>query len=311
MSANVDGMIRAAIDAFKKGDKGEARTLLEKAIEVDEFNEKAWLWLSAVVDNPEEQRTCLENVIVINPDNERARKGLQSLGVEIPEPEDEPGPEEPVEASPFTDTSFVDDDAAFDDGDFSAQQEPPSRYVPATSSASANYDEAFDEDDYDSWMDNLKLGMEEDEQDGSFEFDDPSAFDNPDTATMPDDAYFGSDDYGAVFGEGPDAAADEEDGVYSFADYASADVGAFNNAISSSPADDDFSEFALDDDPADTGFDPNAEFEELFMQIPASIRPTHVPGEKSGGSILQRGLTALLVLVNIGAVVFLIVQVVS
>jgi len=79
MTANVDGMIRAGVEAYKKGNKDEARTLLERAIEIDDHNEMAWLWLSAVVSNKDEQRTCLENVLVINPSNERARQGLQSL----------------------------------------------------------------------------------------------------------------------------------------------------------------------------------------------------------------------------------------
>jgi hypothetical protein len=77
--ANVDGMVREGIAAYRAGRKEEARTLLMRAVEIDQFNEQAWLWLSAVVETPDEQKTCLENVLTINPNNERARQGIKML----------------------------------------------------------------------------------------------------------------------------------------------------------------------------------------------------------------------------------------
>jgi hypothetical protein len=79
MSANVDAMVREGINAYKSGQKDEARTLLLRATELDQYNEQAWLWLSGLMDTPEDQRTCLENVLAINPDNERANQGLAYL----------------------------------------------------------------------------------------------------------------------------------------------------------------------------------------------------------------------------------------
>lgn len=79
MPANVDGMVREGISAYRGGRKEEAQALLLRAVEIDQFNEQAWLWLSAVVETPEEQRTCLENVLTINPANERARQGLDTI----------------------------------------------------------------------------------------------------------------------------------------------------------------------------------------------------------------------------------------
>ncbi len=79
MSANVDAMVREGINAYRAGKREEARALLFKAVELDEHNEQAWLWLSAVVDSVEDQQTCLENVLTINPHNERARQGLRTL----------------------------------------------------------------------------------------------------------------------------------------------------------------------------------------------------------------------------------------
>lgn len=79
MAANVEAMVREGTNALKAGRKEEARALLMKAVELDELNEDAWLWLSAVVETEEDQQTCLENVLAINPANERARQGLKYL----------------------------------------------------------------------------------------------------------------------------------------------------------------------------------------------------------------------------------------
>ena len=79
MSANVEAMVREGINAFKAGRKDESRALLLKATELDQYNEQAWLWLSGLMDTPEDQRTCLENVLAINPNNERASQGLAYL----------------------------------------------------------------------------------------------------------------------------------------------------------------------------------------------------------------------------------------
>ncbi|HEX9988724.1 MAG TPA: zinc ribbon domain-containing protein [Chloroflexia bacterium] len=67
--------------AARNGDKNAARTLLTQVVERDPHNEQAWMWLSGVVAEPEEQQICLENVLVINPHNTKARKGLDFISV--------------------------------------------------------------------------------------------------------------------------------------------------------------------------------------------------------------------------------------
>lgn len=54
--------------------------MLETVLVADEHNERAWIWMSSVVDSDEERIICLENVLTINPHNETARKGLVALG---------------------------------------------------------------------------------------------------------------------------------------------------------------------------------------------------------------------------------------
>lgn len=99
---DTDQLIQAGIKALKSGDRDKANQLLMQAVQQDEGNEKAWLWLSGAVKTKEERRICLENVLTINPDNAMAQKGLTKLGFPIPqppapEPEPEPEPELDIE----------------------------------------------------------------------------------------------------------------------------------------------------------------------------------------------------------------------
>lgn len=72
-------LVEKAITAYKAKQKSQARELLMEAVDLDDKHEQAWLWLSAVVDSLEDQQVCLENVLTINPMNDRARKGLEEL----------------------------------------------------------------------------------------------------------------------------------------------------------------------------------------------------------------------------------------
>src|SRR5215213_8912196 len=71
-----DNLLEQAISAALTGRREEARALLAQLVEADESNEQAWLWLSGLVEDPEEMRTCLENVLHLNPDNVKAQHGL-------------------------------------------------------------------------------------------------------------------------------------------------------------------------------------------------------------------------------------------
>jgi tetratricopeptide (TPR) repeat protein len=77
-------LLQQGIAAAKAGRKEEARRLLLQVIERDERNEQAWLWLSGVVDSPQEKLTCLQNVLDINPENTVARAGAQWLEEQLP-----------------------------------------------------------------------------------------------------------------------------------------------------------------------------------------------------------------------------------
>jgi Flp pilus assembly protein TadD len=73
------------IAAARAGRHAEARAALLKALEADDRNESAWLWLSGVMATAAERRICLENVLAINPANDHARRGLALLEAQPPQ----------------------------------------------------------------------------------------------------------------------------------------------------------------------------------------------------------------------------------
>ncbi len=68
--------VQAGIAAAKAQDRAQARLLLHRAVEHDPDSEIAWLWLASVAESAEEGARHLEKVLDINPNNERARAGL-------------------------------------------------------------------------------------------------------------------------------------------------------------------------------------------------------------------------------------------
>ncbi|MCB0165070.1 MAG: hypothetical protein KDI79_12640, partial [Anaerolineae bacterium] len=46
-------------------------------------DDKAWLWMSSVVDSDDQRARCLYHVLAIDPENELARKGLNRLGIVV------------------------------------------------------------------------------------------------------------------------------------------------------------------------------------------------------------------------------------
>jgi tetratricopeptide (TPR) repeat protein len=72
-------LLAAGVDAVKEQRLEEAKEMLYQVIDLDERNDKAWLWLSGVVEGTDERIICLENVLTINPDHEPAKQGLRHL----------------------------------------------------------------------------------------------------------------------------------------------------------------------------------------------------------------------------------------
>ena len=337
MVANVDAMVRAGIEAYRGGKSAEARKLLEKAIELDDYNEQAWMWLSAVVETEEEKRTCLENVLVINPENEEAQRGLKMLGVESTSTSSTATSESET-ANPFTDTGMAD----FGDADFTADtgednwSEPPT----ATSSSSSVYQgPETSETEYDAWVDNLNLGTDNDQTE-NVEVAETNTFDSGNLEDM-----FGLDDSDDLFGTNDPFGSETQ-----FDDDLSADSGTFTSGpfggdlgLDSTPepapqaqsqpqvdapavvspgaeniADDDnffeelgsadFSggDFIMGDDDFEDDGQPDFTPDELFSFIPDNISATRLPGVKQGVSIVSIVILVVLIAMNLGAIAFVV-----
>jgi hypothetical protein len=79
MADEADELVEQAVSAFKAGRKAEARSILESVVEQNQNHEQAWLYLSGLVDSLEEQEICLENVLALNPNNQKAKQGLEAV----------------------------------------------------------------------------------------------------------------------------------------------------------------------------------------------------------------------------------------
>jgi len=75
----MDNYLQQGILAAKAGDKSRAFDLLTRASEVPATSEKAWLWLSSVVNDDSERLFCLDSVLRINSDNAAAQRGAAML----------------------------------------------------------------------------------------------------------------------------------------------------------------------------------------------------------------------------------------
>ncbi|MFQ3537154.1 MAG: hypothetical protein SNJ58_14935 [Aggregatilineales bacterium] len=75
----VEQLLREGMAAARAGDKETARAKLREVVALDQYNEKGWFWLAAVAETLEERRVCLGNVVVINPDNEKAKQMLEQI----------------------------------------------------------------------------------------------------------------------------------------------------------------------------------------------------------------------------------------
>ena len=77
--------LREAIEAAKAGRADRAREHLVRVIKADEGCVQAWYWLSRIVESPEEQEICLENVLALDPGHMAVQAELAELRRQIAE----------------------------------------------------------------------------------------------------------------------------------------------------------------------------------------------------------------------------------
>jgi hypothetical protein len=71
-----DRLFQRGVAAARGGQRRVAAGLLARAVQLAPRHEMGWLWLSGVLDEPNEIAFCLRSVLAVNPHNERARQGL-------------------------------------------------------------------------------------------------------------------------------------------------------------------------------------------------------------------------------------------
>ena len=71
--------LQNAISLIKAGDRDGGRRLLSELLSRDPANEAAWLWMSSVVEQDEQRRYCLQQVLKHNPDHTVAQAALAHL----------------------------------------------------------------------------------------------------------------------------------------------------------------------------------------------------------------------------------------
>lgn len=75
----IRNLLKEGVEAAREGDIARARQNFLKVTELDINNERGWLWLATVTDDEDEKRVYLENVLHINPENEKARQMIDRL----------------------------------------------------------------------------------------------------------------------------------------------------------------------------------------------------------------------------------------
>lgn len=117
--------LRQAIAWAREGRKVEARNLLIEVVEGDPQNEMAWMWLSGLVDSLDDKVIACENILTINPSNDRVRAYLAQLLEEQNQMArlEEAAHPSALKLDPVTEPPSRPDDPPFSDWDLARHQE--------------------------------------------------------------------------------------------------------------------------------------------------------------------------------------------
>jgi tetratricopeptide (TPR) repeat protein len=95
-----DALIERGAAALRGGDRARARELLIAAVRANPRSAPAWLWLAGALDDPAQQRECLERAVALDPASAAARQGLEALRAASREPDPEPPTPNPQPPTP-------------------------------------------------------------------------------------------------------------------------------------------------------------------------------------------------------------------
>lgn len=72
-------LLRRGTEAARAGQRSQAREIFMRVVETEPRNEMAWMWLTGLVDELEDKIIACENVLTINPANEKVKAYLETL----------------------------------------------------------------------------------------------------------------------------------------------------------------------------------------------------------------------------------------
>ena len=72
-------LLRRGTEAARAGQRSQAREIFLRVVETEPRNEMAWMWLTGLVDELEDKIIACENVLTINPANEKVKTYLETL----------------------------------------------------------------------------------------------------------------------------------------------------------------------------------------------------------------------------------------
>ncbi len=74
-----NNLLQAGRSALALGNRQQAHDIWKKAAQMNPHSESVWLALLEVIDNDQDRRVCLENILQINSMNVQARRELNKL----------------------------------------------------------------------------------------------------------------------------------------------------------------------------------------------------------------------------------------
>jgi Tfp pilus assembly protein PilF len=76
---NREELLQMGIRAAKAGNKEAARLTFQQILSQDKRNERAMMWMAQLADTRAERKKWLNRALMVNPDNEAARKQLNKM----------------------------------------------------------------------------------------------------------------------------------------------------------------------------------------------------------------------------------------
>jgi len=101
----IEDLYLSGIASVKAGNRRLAQAFFKRVIRINPRHEGAWLWLSEVLDDPDDRIYCLEAALALDPNNEKARMGLELMRERTADPQ---RPRRPKEWSPLAELRDMD-----------------------------------------------------------------------------------------------------------------------------------------------------------------------------------------------------------